>query len=111
MTNFDAWQCWSGNRFIYWCNTEPRMCLAEAELVKEFLSAKYVQISGKSWLQRQNSKHFIGRGLLMANGYEWYHQRQIVAPAFTPDRIKVQFFTFDPILYKSILSCMFDSIL
>lgn len=86
---FDIWSNWFiGKRFIYWTGTEPRMCLTETELIKELLS-KYSTISGKSWLQQQGSKHFIGRGLLMANGEDWYHQRHIVAPAFMGDRLKV----------------------
>jgi cytochrome P450 len=66
------------------------LCLTETELIKEFLS-KYSTVSGKSWLQKQGSKHFIGEGVLMANGENWYHQRHIVAPAFMGDRLKVLF--------------------
>lgn len=62
--------------------------MTETDLIKEFL-AKYNSVSGRSWQQRQGSKHFIGEGLLMANGEEWYHQRHIVAPAFTGERLKV----------------------
>lgn len=64
------------------------MCLTETDLIKELLT-KYSAVSGKSWLQQQGSKHFIGRGLLMANGQNWFHQRHIVAPAFVGDRLKV----------------------
>lgn len=69
------------------------MCLTETELIKELLS-KYSSSSGKSWLQQQGSKHFIGRGLLMANGDDWYHQRHIVAPAFMGDKLKVYIYIF-----------------
>lgn len=64
------------------------MCITETELIKELLS-RYSTKAGKSWLQQQGSKHFIGRGLLMANGNDWYHQRHIVAPAFMGDKLKV----------------------
>ncbi|KAL7101741.1 hypothetical protein ACP275_08G073800 [Erythranthe tilingii] len=77
----------TGKRFIYWNGVEPRLCLTETELIKELLS-KHSAISGKSWMQQQGSKHFIGRGLLMANGDDWYHQRHIVAPAFMGDKLK-----------------------
>ncbi|XP_059645185.1 cytokinin hydroxylase-like [Cornus florida] len=87
MPHFVTWSKLYGKRFIYWNGTEPRMCLTETELIKELLS-KYSTISGKSWLQQQGSKHFIGRGLLMANGEDWYHQRHIVAPAFMGDKLK-----------------------
>lgn len=67
------------------------MCLTETEMIKELLSSKYTHASGKSWLQQQGSKHFIGRGLLMANGDDWFHQRHIVAPAFMGDKLKVTY--------------------
>ncbi|XP_062028962.1 cytokinin hydroxylase-like [Rosa rugosa] len=87
LPHYLAWSKIYGKRFIYWNGIEPRMCLTETELIKELLS-KYSTISGKSWLQQQGSKHFIGRGLLMANGDDWYHQRHIVAPAFMGDKLK-----------------------
>ncbi|KAK4393618.1 Cytokinin hydroxylase [Sesamum angolense] len=87
LPHYVAWSKSYGKRFIYWNGVEPRMCLTETELIKELLS-KYSTISGKSWLQQQGSKHFIGRGLLMANGDDWYHQRHIVAPAFMGDKLK-----------------------
>ncbi|XP_019154551.1 PREDICTED: cytokinin hydroxylase-like [Ipomoea nil] len=87
LPHYVAWSKIYGKRFIYWNGIEPRMCLTETELIKELLS-KYSAVSGKSWLQQQGSKHFIGRGLLMANGDDWYHQRHIVAPAFMGDKLK-----------------------
>ncbi|KAM3285923.1 cytokinin hydroxylase [Capsicum chacoense] len=87
LPHYVAWSKIYGQRFIYWNGTEPRMCLSETELIKELFS-KYSTVSGKSWQQQQGSKHFIGRGLLMANGDDWYHQRHIVAPAFIGDKLK-----------------------
>ncbi|CAN4079985.1 unnamed protein product [Withania somnifera] len=87
LPHYVAWSKIYGKRFIYWNGTEPRMCLTETDLIKELFS-KYSTVSGKSWLQQQGSKHFIGRGLLMANGDAWYHQRHIVAPAFIGDKLK-----------------------
>ena len=78
----------AGKRFIYWNGIEPRMCLTETALIKEFLS-KYSTISGKSSQQQQGSKHFIGKGLLMANGEDWHHQRHLVSPAFMGEKLKV----------------------
>lgn len=93
LPHFLLWSKAYGKRFVFWNGVEPRLCLTETDLIKQLLS-KYSTISGKSWLQQQGSKHFIGRGLLMANGQDWYHQRHIVAPAFMGDRLKVQFVTF-----------------
>ncbi|GER42629.1 cytochrome P450 [Striga asiatica] len=87
LPHFLAWSKTYGKRFIFWNGTEPRMCLAETDLIKELLS-KYSTISGKSWMQQEGSKNFIGRGLLMANGKDWYHQRHLVAPAFMGEKLK-----------------------
>ncbi|KAL5080471.1 hypothetical protein RYX36_008892 [Vicia faba] len=84
---FVAWSKQYGKRFFYWNGIEPRLCLTESELIKEFLS-KYSTISGKSWQQQQGSKNFIGKGLLMANGDDWYHQRHLVSPAFMGEKLK-----------------------
>ncbi|XXG81502.1 hypothetical protein AAC387_Pa09g2120 [Persea americana] len=90
LPHYVLWSERYGKRFIYWYGSEPRMCLTETDMIKELLSSKYSHLSGKSWLQQQGSKHFIGRGLLMANGDDWFHQRHIVAPAFLPDKLKGQ---------------------
>jgi len=79
-----------GKRFLYWNGIEPRLCITDTALIKEFL-IKYNPISGKSWQQQQGTKHFIGKGLLMVNGEEWYHQRHMVAPAFMRETLKVYF--------------------
>ncbi|WOL20084.1 hypothetical protein Cni_G28886 [Canna indica] len=88
MPHYVRWSEIYGKRFIYWYGSEPRMCLTDTEMIKELLSSKYVQVSGKSWIQRQGSKDFIGKGLLMANGSNWFHQRHVVAPAFMADKLK-----------------------
>ncbi|XP_044506863.1 cytokinin hydroxylase-like [Mangifera indica] len=87
LPHYVTWSQQYGKRFVYWHGIEPRMCLSEPELIKELLS-KYSTKAGKSWLQQQGSKHFVGRGLLMANGDEWYHQRHLIAPAFMGERLK-----------------------
>ncbi|KAK6927952.1 Cytochrome P450 [Dillenia turbinata] len=88
MPQYVVWSKQYGKRFMYWNGCEPRLCLTEGDLIKEFLT-KYNSVSGRSWQQLQGSKHFVGGGLLMANGQNWYHQRQIVAKAFTGDKLKV----------------------
>lgn len=87
LPHYVSWSKQYGKRFVYWHGIEPRMCITETEMIKE-LFTKYSTVTGKSWLQQQGSKNFIGKGLLMANGADWYHQRHIVAPAFIGDRLK-----------------------
>ncbi|KAF7819983.1 cytokinin hydroxylase-like [Senna tora] len=87
LPHFVSWSHRYGNTFLFWNGTEPRLCLTDTELIKDFLT-KCSTVSGRSWQQLQGSNHFIGRGLLMANGAQWYHQRHIVGPAFMGDRLK-----------------------
>ncbi|KAL5730337.1 hypothetical protein ACHQM5_003171 [Ranunculus cassubicifolius] len=90
LPHYLLWSKQYGKRFIYWVGNEPRICLTDPKMIKELLSSKYSNLCGKSWLQQQNSKHFIGRGLLMANGQDWHHQRHIVASAFMADKLKLR---------------------
>lgn len=89
LPHYVLWSNTYGRRFVYWYGSEPRVCVTEAGMVRELLSSRHAHVTGKSWLQRQGAKHFIGRGLLMANGATWSHQRHVVAPAFMADRLKV----------------------
>jgi hypothetical protein len=41
-------------------------------------------------LQQKGVSDFIGKGLLMANGDAWAHQRRLVAPAFRVERVEVE---------------------
>ncbi|CAN6204414.1 unnamed protein product [Urochloa humidicola] len=90
MPHYVLWSRTYGKLFVYWYGSEPRLCLTDAGMIREFLSSKYAAggATGKSWLQRQGTRHFIGRGLLMANGARWSHQRHVVAPAFMADKLK-----------------------
>ncbi|KAK9106763.1 hypothetical protein Syun_022774 [Stephania yunnanensis] len=85
--HYALWSKQYGKRFIFWVGSEPRMCLTDKNMIKEFF-IKHNNHSGKSWLQQEGTKHFIGKGVLMANGMDWYHQRQIVTPAFMADKLK-----------------------
>jgi cytokinin trans-hydroxylase len=77
-----------GNQFVLWWGVEARLAVFQPELIKEILSSKHSYSYGKSHLQQKGNKDFIGKGLLMANGEAWAHQRRIVAPAFHTDKLK-----------------------
>lgn len=77
-----------GSQFVLWWGVEPRLTVVQPELIKEILSSKHSYTYGKSQLQQKGNKDFIGKGLLMANGEAWAHQRRIVAPAFHAEKLK-----------------------
>uniref|UniRef100_A0A7N0VLL5 Cytochrome P450 n=1 Tax=Kalanchoe fedtschenkoi TaxID=63787 RepID=A0A7N0VLL5_KALFE len=87
LPHYAIWSKTYGKRFVFWNGTEPRLCVTDLGMINTLLR-KYSMVSGKSWMQQQGVKHFIGRGLLFANGDEWYQQRHILAPAFTPHKLK-----------------------
>uniref|UniRef100_A0A0D9X824 Cytochrome P450 n=1 Tax=Leersia perrieri TaxID=77586 RepID=A0A0D9X824_9ORYZ len=88
LPHYVLWSNAYGRRFVYWYGSEPRVCVTEAGMVRELLSSRHAHATGKSWMQRQGAKHFIGGGLLMANGAVWSHHRHLVAPAFMADKLK-----------------------
>ncbi|KAL6598454.1 hypothetical protein ACP70R_046153 [Stipagrostis hirtigluma subsp. patula] len=88
LPHYVRWSKAYGRPFVYWYGSEPRVCVTDAGMVRELLSSRHARVTGKSWLQRQGAKHFIGRGVLMANGADWWHQRRVVAPAFMADRLR-----------------------
>ncbi|CAL5012609.1 unnamed protein product [Urochloa decumbens] len=88
LPHYVLWSKAYGSIFVYWYGSEPRVCVTEAGMVRELLSSRHAHVTGKSWMQRQGAKHFIGKGLIMANGATWWHQRRVVAPAFMADRLR-----------------------
>ncbi|MCO5600388.1 hypothetical protein L7F22_054500 [Adiantum nelumboides] len=90
MPDYVQWSKIYGKSFVFWWGVEPRLAVYDLEHIKELLSNKHVYALGRSKLQREGVMHFIGRGLLMANGDAWTHQRRVVAPAFHVHKLKYQ---------------------
>lgn len=90
MPDYVHWSAIYGKRFLFWWGTEPRLTVSEPEQIRDLLSSKHVQCLGRSDLQRKGVNDFIGKGLLMANGDAWAHQRRLVAPAFHLEKLKGQ---------------------
>ncbi|GJN16171.1 hypothetical protein PR202_gb03131 [Eleusine coracana subsp. coracana] len=88
LPHYVRWSKAYGKLFVYWYGSEPRVCVTDPGMVRELLSSRHAHATGKSWMQRQGARHFIGGGLIMANGAAWVHQRHVVAPAFMADRLK-----------------------
>ncbi|KAG2307968.1 hypothetical protein Bca52824_027716 [Brassica carinata] len=106
LPHYVTWSKQYGKRFIVWNGTDPRLCLTETELIKELLT-KHNGVTGRSWLQQEGTKNFIGRGLLMANGQDWHHQRHLAAAAFTGERLKAcqQFINLMQRMQKHMVEC------
>lgn len=90
MPDYVQWSKTYGKSFVFWWGAEPRLAVYELEQIKDLLSSKNVHSLGRSKQQREGVMHFIGKGLLMANGDAWTHQRRVVAPAFHASKLKHQ---------------------
>lgn len=76
-----------GGTFLYWFGAQPRICITDAEQVKQVLSNKfgfYIKTKPPSGILA-----ILGRGLVLTEGAEWVKHRRVVSPAFTMDKLKV----------------------
>lgn len=81
-----------GGTFLYWMGSKPRVCITDAEHVKQVLSNKFgfYPKPKPSGLELA----ILGRGLFTIDGSDWARHRRIVSPAFTMDKLKVCFLRF-----------------
>lgn len=85
---YTKWSKTYGKRFVFWEASEPRIVVTEPELIREVFSAKCALAYGKSFIHQRCCEHFLGKGVVMANGESWARQRRIIAPAFHIDKLK-----------------------
>ncbi|CAL5208770.1 unnamed protein product [Lathyrus oleraceus] len=87
LPHYHIWSSLYGERFLYWYGTEPRICITDAELVKEILSDKF------GFYEKPKATPsiitLIGNGLALLKGVDWVKHRRILNPAFSMDKLKV----------------------
>ena len=80
----------TGETFLYWFQTQPRICIPDPELAKQILSNKFgFYVKPKS---RIHVTQLVGKGVAIVNGEDWVRRRRILNPAFNVDKLKVLFF-------------------
>ncbi|XP_058770343.1 cytochrome P450 709B2-like [Vicia villosa] len=87
LPHYHIWSSLYGERFLYWYGTEPRICITDAELVKEILSNKFGFYEKRK--VRPSTVKMIGNGLVLLRGVDWVKRRRILNPAFSIDKLKV----------------------
>ncbi|KAH7352518.1 hypothetical protein KP509_19G049700 [Ceratopteris richardii] len=85
---YTKWCKTYGRRFVFWEACEPRIAVTEPELIREVFSSKLALAFGKSSLHQRCCENLLGKGVAMANGESWAHQRRTIAPAFHADKLK-----------------------
>ncbi|KAK7344325.1 hypothetical protein VNO77_13797 [Canavalia gladiata] len=87
LPHYQKWSSLYGETFLYWFETDPRICIADPELAKEILSNKFGFYAKPK--TRPSIIAMIGDGLVLINGLEWVKRRRILNPAFSMDKLKI----------------------
>ncbi|WJX71515.1 unspecific monooxygenase [Trifolium repens] len=85
---FSRWQNSHGKVFIYWLGTEPFLYIADPEFLKKMSKEVIAKRWGKPNVFRNDREPMFGKGLVMAEGNEWVHHRHVIAPTFSPLKLK-----------------------
>ena len=76
---------------MYWLGTEPFLYVADPEFLKRMSTEVIAKSWGKPSVFRNDRDPMFGSGLVMVEGNDWVRHRHIVAPAFSPLNLKVDF--------------------
>ncbi|KAL5671851.1 hypothetical protein ACJX0J_016157, partial [Zea mays] len=83
---YRRWVSDYGKTFLYWFGAVPTICVAEVGLVKQVL-AERTGLFPKDYMN-DSMEVLLGKGLVLANGEDWKRHREVVHPAFKPDKLK-----------------------
>ncbi|ONK63137.1 uncharacterized protein A4U43_C07F11790 [Asparagus officinalis] len=87
LPHYYKWIHQYGETFLYWFGTQARVCITDAEMVKQVLSNKFGFYTKSR--QHPGILALLGRGLVLTEGAEWARHRRVVSPAFTMDKLKM----------------------
>lgn len=79
----------TGKVFVYWLGTEPFLCIADPEFLKNMSSGVMGKNWGKPTVFKKDREPMFGNGLVMAEGEDWVRHRHVITPAFSPSNLKV----------------------
>ncbi|XP_031496193.1 cytochrome P450 734A1-like [Nymphaea colorata] len=86
LPHYIHWTSLYGKCCLFWFGTQPRLAIAEPELIKEVL------LNPKGAFDMFEltplARHLIGDGLIVLRGKKWLRHKRIIHPAFHADHIK-----------------------
>lgn len=87
--HYSRWSTLYGKNFLYWFGANPRLAIADRDMIKEVL----VNSNGSFQKVELNpsSKMLFGDGLVALEGEKWGVHRRITSQAFNMERVKVIF--------------------
>lgn len=102
------WSRIYGKNFLYWFGPNPRLAIADPDMIKEIL------LNSKGSYEKVGfnplSKMLFGEGLVGLSGDKWAVHRRITSQAFNMERIKVplQFPSSPPKMTPFLAFCTFS---
>ncbi|KAJ0985344.1 hypothetical protein J5N97_003700 [Dioscorea zingiberensis] len=81
------WRKEYGPIFAYWIGNKPALYVSERDIVRDISLCVSLDL-GKPMLLQKAHRPLFGKGILKANGLEWFHQRKLIAPEFFMDKVK-----------------------
>eukprot|EP01018_Ginkgo_biloba_P028557 Gb_04119 [translate_table: standard] len=85
---YHHWTKTYGKRFVYWMGSTPILYIQDADLIKEISLSRSLNLGKPSIIKEARASLFGIKGLLLADGKHWAHQRKVAAPALYMDKIK-----------------------
>ncbi|XP_077239228.1 cytochrome P450 714C2-like isoform X2 [Tasmannia lanceolata] len=76
-----------GPLFMFSTGSIQLLHVSDLDLVKEIMLFKSFDLGKPSYLQKERGPLF-GNGIIASNGPIWAHQRKIISPEFSMDRVK-----------------------
>ncbi|KAI4324932.1 hypothetical protein MLD38_030374 [Melastoma candidum] len=86
--HFHLWQMTYGKVFVYWLGTEPFLYVTDPKFLQEMSLGTKGRGWGKPNVFRKDREPMFGSSLVMIDGDEWFHRRNILTPAFSPSNMK-----------------------
>lgn len=74
---------------MYWIGNKPALYVSQKDLVRDISLCVSLDL-GKPVLLQKAHMPLFGKGILKANGMEWFNQRKLIAPEFFMDKVKVR---------------------
>ncbi|KAJ4978101.1 hypothetical protein NE237_008881 [Protea cynaroides] len=84
---FEHWRKQYGPIYMYSTGSRQHLYVNHPDLVKEISQSSYWDLGKPLYVGKQLGP-MLGNGILRSNGHVWAHQRKIIAPEFSMDKVK-----------------------
>lgn len=84
----EQWRSEYGSVFVYSTGNIQHLCTTDLEMLKEISLCTSLDLGKPSYLSKLRGP-LLGQGLFSSSGPIWAHERKIIAPELSPNKVKV----------------------